>query len=772
MDRLGSLLVSIRLFVLFVIKSGMSEAVHSDVRDPNEGHMARLGKYEILEEIGKSDYAVVYRARDTEFDRDVALKVVRSIPIREATFARRFLQEARTSARLQHPHIVTIYDYGDAAGAPYLAMAFIGTGRTLRDLLADEGRLPLERALPILTQLAEALDYLHSRGDQPPLIHRNLKSTNMLLDVEGYNPQVVLTDFGLVRSLESNAEITTSGPILGDPAYMAPEQVDPTHWGPTTPLTDVYALGVVAYEMLTGRLPFTGNMATVLYAHAHVPPPSPLDLAPDLGPELAEVLTQGLAKHPSERYPRAGALVAALRQVAQARAHLEGRQAKLARLLTQAHAARSAEDWLSVQELCAQMLQVERTHSDVLVMMTEAAAELQRAQWYDQAVAHIQTQRWDEACRDLIRALRGRLDYRGGEAAERLLEVAEGLLNQYDHRIRQAHEALALFDALAMAVQEEDWERGIDAGKRLVQLAPDLECPQTWLARARDKLEIETKQPVSLPESRHFAIGDLPPLAILANRYVIMERISRGGTKAIYRAQDQQRHNKVVALKEMAGTAVAPDEWQLALDSFQRMARTLIQLEHPNLAQVADHFQAWGRYYIVTEFIQGQTLAEMLAERSLPFSEEKAVNWAAQLCDVLSYLHSQEPKIIYRGLKPDNVMIETGTDQVKLVSFSIARLFKPGLDKDTLTLGAIGYAAPEQYGTAQTDERTDIYALGVTLHQLLTLHDPTSKMFVFPPVGQLNPRISQRVAQAITKAIRRDPKERFQTALEMKNALL
>ena len=734
--------------------------------------MARLGKYEILEEIGKSDYAVVYRARDTEFDRVVALKVVRSIPIREATFVRRFLQEACTSARLHHPHIVTIYDYGDAAGAPYIAMAFIGTGRTLRDLLADEGRLPLERALPILTQLADAVDYLHFRGDQPPLIHRNLKSTNILLDTEGYNPRVVLTDFGLVRSLESNTEITTSGSILGDPTCMAPEQVDSTQWGPTTPLTDVYALGVVAYEILTGHPPFTGNMATVLYAHAHVPPPSPLDLIPDLGADLAEVLAQGLAKHPSERYPRAGALVGALQQVARTRAHLEGHQAKLARLLAQAHAARSTENWLSVQELCAQMLQIERTHPDVLVMMTEAAAELQRAQWYEQAIAHIQAQRWDEACRGLIHALRGRLDYQGGEAAERLLEVAEGLLNQYDYRIRQAHEALALFDALAAAVQEEKWERCIEAGERLVQLAPDLERPQTWLAQARDKLAVEARHPVPPPESRHFAIGDLPPLAVLANRYVILERISRGGTRAIYRAYDQQQHNKVVALKEMAGTAVAPDEWQIALDSFQRMARTLTQLEHPNLAQVADHFQVWEHYYVVTEFIQGRTLAEMLAMRSLPFSEEKAVNWAAQLCDVLSYLHSQDPKIIYRGLKPDNVMVETGTDQVKLISFSIARLFKPGLDKDTLTLGAIGYAAPEQYGTAQTDERTDVYALGVTLHQLLTLHDPTSKMFVFPPVRQLNPRVSQRVAKAITQAIRRDPKERFQTALEMRDALL
>ncbi|MDY7080218.1 MAG: serine/threonine-protein kinase, partial [Chloroflexota bacterium] len=410
---------------------------------------------------------------------------------------------------------------------------------------------------------------------------------------------------------------------------------------------------------------------------------------------------------------------------------------------------------------------------DIQEKLIQTRDRYQRAQWYDAAISHNEAERWAEACRTWINVLRGQFDYRDGDAVERLLDATERLLEQYDEQSRQAHEMLLLFDALTAAVEGKDWERAIEIGERLLQLAPDLDYPQTWLARARDAQKAKLERPTPPPlDPRHLGTGDLPPLAVLADRYVILEKVAQGGTGAIYRARDQRRQDKVVAVKEMSGATIPPAERELAIESFQRVAAVLDQLEHPNMAQVTHHFQAWGRHYIVTEFIHGQTLAQMLKDRREPFSEEQMLAWAVQLCDVLSYLHSQEPKIIYRGLKPDNVMVERDTDTVKLVSFSIARFFKPGHDKDTLALGALGYAAPEQYGTAQTDERTDIYALGVTLHQLLTLHDPTTKMFVFPPVHQLNPLVSRHVAQAIAKAINRDPADRFQTALEMKKALL
>ncbi|MDY7076406.1 MAG: bifunctional serine/threonine-protein kinase/formylglycine-generating enzyme family protein, partial [Chloroflexota bacterium] len=506
----------------------------------------RLGKYEILEEIGRGGFSIVYRAHDIRMRRDVALKVIPNVSTDENTFIQRFQQEARTAANLQHPNIVPVYDFGDADGTLYLAMALVGQGRTLRDLLAETSPLSLERALLILGPLADALDHLHEQA--PPLTHRDVKPANVLLAGNVDTSWVLLTDFGLVRSMEASTELTQTGTILGTPAYLAPEQADPKQWGEITPLTDVYALGVVAYEMLVGQQPFVGELATVLHAQAYELPPSPLEIVPSLGSDLAEALTRALAKPPAERYPTAGALVATLRQVAETRICQERERAELVHLLAQARAAREAGDWLSVQDLCVQAMQTDRTHPDALKMMAEATAglqrenaeeaarrrraqryeegeralaagqwqaaiaafeevaagnpdfrdvqeklaqardELQRAQWYDEAIAHGEAERWADACRTWLDVLRGKLDYREHNAASRLLDATEGLLNQHE-QVWQAHESLALYDALVTVVEDKDWEKVVEISQELLQLAPDLSHPHAWLVRARGKLK-------------------------------------------------------------------------------------------------------------------------------------------------------------------------------------------------------------------------------------------------------------------------------------------
>ena len=465
-----------------------------------------------------------------------------------------FAQEAQIAASLRHPRIVPVYDFGDADGTLYLAMALI-TGRTLRQLLDERKRLTLDQALPILAQLADALDYLASQG----LVHRDVKPANVLIEREERDLGVTLTDFGLVRSLQASTRLTQSASVLGTPAYMAPEQAAPEKWGEVTPLTDVYALGIVTYEMLVGQPPFAGELATVLHAQAYDAPTPPLELAPDLGADLAQALTRGLAKPPAERYPNASALVTALRQVAETRARQHVQQQELAQLLDKAQAARQAGDWLALQDLCVKVMQLDRTHPDALTMMLEASEglrregaeeaarrqrarryeegeqastagqwqaaiaafeevaagnpdfkdvqaklaqardELQRTQWYDEAIAHAEAKHWAEACRTWINVLRGRTDYHGGDAAVRLLDATNTLLDQLDgvrqklelqqHDLRQAREALALFDAMASAIEKKDWVKGVEAGEKLAELAPKLERPRFWLVVARSHLE-------------------------------------------------------------------------------------------------------------------------------------------------------------------------------------------------------------------------------------------------------------------------------------------
>jgi serine/threonine-protein kinase len=264
----------------------------------------RLGKYEILEEIGRGGFAVVYRARDTQLDRIVALKVLHPQLTTDSKFVQRFQQEARTAAGLRHPHIVTIHDVGEEAGQHYLAMAFL-PGRTLDQWLA-KGPLPVEQAVSIVEQIAGALDAIHEQG----LVHRDVKPGNIMLDDAG---QATLVDFGIVRAAEGT-RLTTTMAVLGTPEYMAPEQAELDEAAEVDWRADVYALGVVAYEMLVGRPPFAGRSPTaVLYKHVHERPPAPSTLNPDLPSELELALLKALTKGREDRFQQAGAFAAALR---------------------------------------------------------------------------------------------------------------------------------------------------------------------------------------------------------------------------------------------------------------------------------------------------------------------------------------------------------------------------------------------------------------------------------------------------------------------------
>jgi eukaryotic-like serine/threonine-protein kinase len=198
----------------------------------------KLGKYEILTELGRGGFATVYQARDTHLGREVALKVIHGSHNHDPIFVECFQQEARTAAGLHHPRLITIYDFGESEGQ----LRHIN-GPNLAQLLAERGRFSLTEALPLLVQLAEAVDYLHEHR----LVHRDLKPANILLEGSSPGWKVTLTDFGLVRSLSSSQVLSQSSAIVGTPAYLAPEQIDPKRWGMVTSLTDVYALGILGF---------------------------------------------------------------------------------------------------------------------------------------------------------------------------------------------------------------------------------------------------------------------------------------------------------------------------------------------------------------------------------------------------------------------------------------------------------------------------------------------------------------------------------------------
>jgi serine/threonine protein kinase len=272
------------------------------------------------------------------------------------------------------------------------------------------------------------------------------------------------------------------------------------------------------------------------------------------------------------------------------------------------------------------------------------------------------------------------------------------------------------------------------------------------------------------PEGAAGLTGKLPQNALLHNRFVILRKIGQGGMAAVYLTVDTWQPGANWAVKEMSDAALAAHERGYAVTSFLQEANLLRALNHPNLPKVIDAFAEGGKQYLVMEFVPGRTLYEILNERGQPFTEKEVISWALQLCNVLDYLHTQNPKIIFRDMKPSNIML-TPQGQIKLIDFGIARFFKPGKSTDTMALGTPGYAAPEAI-SGQTDERSDLYSLCVTLHHLLTLHDPLKKLFNLPPVRQLNPTVSIDLERILVRGMQNQRDLRWVSAYEMGQELV
>ncbi len=250
---------------------------------------------------------------------------------------------------------------------------------------------------------------------------------------------------------------------------------------------------------------------------------------------------------------------------------------------------------------------------------------------------------------------------------------------------------------------------------------------------------------------------------------MILRTIGQGGMGAVYKAQDIKRQS-VCAIKEMSLSMVPPEEQDQAVANFKAEAQMLANLKHINLPSVTGYFTEGARHFLVMEYIEGMTLDEYLEHNNAPFPERRVLGWARQLCDVLDYLHSQQPPIIFRDMKPGNIMLMRN-GRVKLIDFGIARFFRHASSQDTQLLGTPGFAPPEQYGKAQTDERSDIYSLAMTLFQLMTF-TLSEKGFGLHDVQSVNPEISLPVARALEKATALSPEDRFQSVDAFRRALL
>ena len=263
--------------------------------------------------------------------------------------------------------------------------------------------------------------------------------------------------------------------------------------------------------------------------------------------------------------------------------------------------------------------------------------------------------------------------------------------------------------------------------------------------------------------------GVLHPGSLFLLRYRILEQVGEGGFGVIYKAEDLDEHCRSVAIKQINLRLLSPQQMIEATDSYNREVKYLSRLKHDHIPRIFDYFTDPDHWYLVMEYIKGETLEDKLKKaRHGRFSTQQVFDIGIELCDVLGYLHTQHPPIIFRDVKPANIM-QTKKGRIYLIDFGIARHYVPGHSKDTTPLGSPGYAAPEQYGIAQTTAQTDIYGLGATLQTLLTGKEPLDISMGGAPQDRSIPK---KLQLFLTKMLEQDASKRPQSMDEVKQSLL
>ena len=324
--------------------------------------MAKLGKYELIGELGRGGMGIVYRARDPIINRLVALKTITAGVADYPNLLARFYREAQSAGGLQHPNIVTIYDMGEESGTPYIAMELI-EGESLEQVIAARPDLPLSLKLTYAIQACRAFDYAHKRG----IVHRDIKPANVMLSKDG---TVKVVDFGIARVLESSK--TQTGMLMGTFAYMSPEQYHGEH---ADERSDIWSFGVLLFELLTYQRPFSGDAPAALMNKICQQAPTPLhEVAPDCPPELEAVLDRIFQKSPADRYQTMEDLLVELDPICKS-----FQSATVLKLVEQAGDLVKQGNHSQARDVLRQALQIESTNTRARSLLEKVNLELKRA---------------------------------------------------------------------------------------------------------------------------------------------------------------------------------------------------------------------------------------------------------------------------------------------------------------------------------------------------------------------------------------------------------
>jgi serine/threonine protein kinase len=549
-----------------------------------------LGQYRLTKELGKGGFATVYRALQPTLNRDVAVKVLHPEFIRDERALRRFKREALAVARLAHPNIVGVYDYGEHEGRAYLVMEYV-SGKNLKSRLGRPA--PLALALDVVSAVGAALDYARGKG----LVHRDVKPANILFTEDN---RIVLSDFGIVRLADDDSSLTRG--VIGTPQYMAPEQAVGRD---VDGRSDLYSLGVVLYEMLTGKVPFKGDTpVATLSMHATLPVPSARERNSDISEAVDAVVMKALAKSPEDRYQSGQALRSALasaigeaERLAEATglltatgltstsltppsspAELESQYRLLLDLIRR-------RDWRSAVNIAAQILAVDPNYRDVSAILSSASSELRFGGpstpseiavdgMVLQADAAMKAGRFMEAASMLQQVLRGNPD---DALAKGRLEEVNRRLAEEESRRRKASRLEQLYTLAQSKLRASDWHWANHILDEIANLDPHFRDVEELRSQTRSKLRVNGGSE-DTPAQRVARLRDQAGLAMREERWLearqLWEEVARlePDLAGVRQQLELARHHAAVStLNSEAARLAASGQWQEAIQKIEEM---------------------------------------------------------------------------------------------------------------------------------------------------------------------------------------------------------
>jgi serine/threonine-protein kinase len=726
----------------------------------------RIGTYEITAVIGTGGMATVYRAIQGNLGRAVAIKMLKMLSPAfgdDVGFMRNFEREARVTAQLEHPSIIPIYEFGAYQNRPYLVMRLL-EGGTLAGRLRDGARFNPVQAEIVLSAVAGALDHAHRRG----VIHRDIKPGNVLFDLED---KPYLSDFGIAQlSSYSESGLTGATMITGTPLYMAPEQ-----WigAVMDARADIYALGILVYEMLTGRTPFKVETPyALMQQHINEAPPPLHEIAPDLAPELTPIVLKALMKGTADRYATAGAFADAFR------VHLRENAARYAGLDTTLPPARAAM----------------RAPNDPITAIFDTFAPPAPPMDKKSAATPLPPMGAPPMVAPPQSAYRGRsaratsstaIILAGAAALIGVLIIALNGLTPDEGGSINVGAAALLIGVIGIGIGAAAFARTNARTRSLPPPKPTLTDTQTWYeipltmreaaespdVRAPDKQDAaptpllpvteSSKEQIAPPppprerdalyDTREFDVytmergeseplpirrfvpppfepfrsSPVPPPAVRRARvlsdfaegdefagYRLLKRLDSGDANRVYHAINT-RNERPVALKLMQGAN------ERAFSRFKQESLILDSLQHPHIVQFLDFGVEEGCIYLVMPLLTGRSLKSRITAGGL--SVPVVIDWTSKFTSALTYIHARA--IVHRDFRPVNIVF-SADETPYLTEFSIAKRIGEeqalGLTMAGEVLGTPGYIAPEQRLMGEVSPASDQYSLAVVAFEMLT----------------------------------------------------